>query len=99
MLATTGDLLDGSAEDVLVESEGRRRTTRRLPFVRVDTPHTHGTGCSLSSAMATARVGADDWRSAYARGRPRVDGALQGGPSPGGGPGARPPDHNWVLPR
>ncbi|HMT48869.1 MAG TPA: bifunctional hydroxymethylpyrimidine kinase/phosphomethylpyrimidine kinase, partial [Dietzia sp.] len=99
VLATTGDLLDGSAEDVLVESEGRRRTTRRLPFVRVDTPHTHGTGCSLSSAMATARVGADDWRSAYARVRPWMDGALQGGLSLGVGQGSGPLDHNWFLHR
>lgn len=99
VLATTGDLADGSAEDVLVESEGERRTTRRLPFVRVDTPHTHGTGCSLSSALATARVGAPDWEAAYLRVRPWMDGALLGGLSLEVGGGSGPLDHTWFLHR
>ena len=99
VLATTGDLDDGSAEDVLVESEGRRRTTLRLPFVRIDTPHTHGTGCSLSSALATARVGATDWEAAYRRVRPWMDGALHGGLSLEVGQGSGPLDHTWFLRR
>lgn len=99
VLATTGDLLDGSAEDVLVESEGEHRMTLRLPFVRVDTPHTHGTGCSLSSALATARVGARDWEAAYRRVRPWMDGALHGGLSLNVGQGSGPLDHTWFLRR
>lgn len=99
VLATTGDLLDGSAEDVLVESEGENRMTLRLPFVRVDTPHTHGTGCSLSSALATARVGARDWEAAYRRVRPWMDGALHGGLSLNVGQGSGPLDHTWFLRR
>jgi hydroxymethylpyrimidine/phosphomethylpyrimidine kinase len=99
VLATTGDLEDGSSLDVLVETEGDWRTTRRLPFVRVDTPNTHGTGCSLSSALATARVGAGDWLSAYRRVRPWMDGALQGGLTLGVGRGAGPLDHGWFLHR
>lgn len=99
VLATTGDLEDGSAEDVLVESEAQRRTTLRLPFVRVDTPHTHGTGCSLSSALATARVGAPDWEAAYRRVRPWMDGALHGGLSLDVGQGSGPLDHTWFLRR
>ncbi|MBB0995096.1 MULTISPECIES: bifunctional hydroxymethylpyrimidine kinase/phosphomethylpyrimidine kinase [Dietzia] len=99
VLATTGDLDDGSAEDVLVESEGDRRTTLRLPFVRVDTPHTHGTGCSLSSALATARVGERDWEAAYRRVRPWIDGALHGGLTLEVGRGSGPLDHTWFLHR
>lgn len=99
VLATTGDLEDGSAEDVLVEFGGGWRTTRRLPFLRVDTPHTHGTGCSLSSALATARVGVDDWGAAYRRVRPWLDGALQGGMSLDVGQGSGPLDHTWFLHR
>lgn len=99
VLATTGDLEDGSAEDVMVESEADRRTTLRLPFVRVETPHTHGTGCSLSSALATARVGAPDWEAAYRRVRPWMDGALHGGLSLDVGQGAGPLDHTWFLHR
>ena len=99
VLATTGDLEDGSAEDVLVETEGGRRTTLRLPFVRVDTPHTHGTGCSLSSALATARVGVPDWEAAYRRVRPWMDGALHGGLALEVGRGSGPLDHTWFLHR
>ena len=99
VLGTTGDLEDGSSEDVLVESEAQRRTTLRLPFVRVDTPHTHGTGCSLSSALATARVGAPDWEAAYRRVRPWMDGALHGGLSLEVGQGSGPLDHTWFLRR
>ena len=99
VLATTGDLEDGSAEDVLIESEGERRVTLRLPFIRVDTPHTHGTGCSLSSALATARVGAEDWEAAYRRVRPWLDGALHGGLSLEVGQGSGPLDHTWFFRR
>ena len=99
VLATTGDLEDGSAEDVLVESEGNRRVTLRLPFIRVDTPHTHGTGCSLSSALATARVGTQDWEAAYRRVRPWIDGALHGGLTLEVGRGSGPLDHTWFLHR
>lgn len=99
VLATTGDLDDGSSEDVLVVSAGDRRNTRRLPFVRVDTPHTHGTGCSLSSALATARVVTEDWEAAYRRVRPWIDGALIGGLELGVGQGSGPLDHTWFLHR
>ncbi|AVZ41129.1 bifunctional hydroxymethylpyrimidine kinase/phosphomethylpyrimidine kinase [Dietzia sp. JS16-p6b] len=97
VLATTGDLEDGSAEDVLVRSAGGARPTVRLPFVRVDTPNTHGTGCSLSSALATARVGTADWEAAYRRVRPWMDGALRGGLDLEVGRGAGPLDHTWFL--
>lgn len=97
VLATTGDLQDGSAEDVLVATDGRWRSTRRFPFVRVETPHTHGTGCSLSSALATAQVAAGDWGSGYRRVRPWIDGALQGGLSLDVGRGSGPLDHAWFL--
>ena len=99
VLATTGDLDDGSSEDVMVESAGDRRITRRLPFVRVDTPHSHGTGCSLSSALATARVVTADWEAAYARVRPWLDGALIGGLDLDVGQGSGPLDHTWFLHR
>ena len=99
VLATTGDLEDGSAEDVLVESDGSWRSTRRLPFVRVETPHTHGTGCSLSSALATSRVGAPDWAATYRQVRPWMDGALQGGLTLEVGRGSGPLDHAWFLHR
>lgn len=99
VLATTGDLEDGSSEDILVGADATWRTTRRLPFVRVDTPHTHGTGCSLSSALATARASTNNWEAAYRRVRPWIDGALHGGLTLGVGQGSGPLDHSWFLHR
>ena len=46
-----GGHLDGDALDILY-SEG---IVHRFPTTRIDTPHTHGTGCVLSAAI-TARL-------------------------------------------
>lgn len=97
VLATTGDLEDDSHADILVTNESGETRTERLEFTRVDTPNTHGTGCSMSSALATARVGAQSWREAYERVRPWMDGALLGGLDLEVGGGAGPLDHNWFL--
>lgn len=99
VLATTGDLTDGSSEDLLVEARNGQRRLSRLPFVRVDTPNTHGTGCSMSSALATSRLSAPDWTGAYQLVRPWLDGALRGGLSLDVGKGSGPLDHNWFLHR
>ena len=51
-----GHLTSGGADNACVRPDGR---VHHVPSPRVDTPHTHGTGCSLSSALAT-RLGAGD---------------------------------------
>lgn len=48
-----GGHLSGSADNALVSPEG---AVHRVPCPRIDTPHTHGTGCSLSSSLATRLV-------------------------------------------
>jgi len=95
VLATTGDLEDASHADVLITTEDGRARVEELPFTRIDTPNTHGTGCSMSSALATASVGASSWSEAYARVRPWMDGALLGGLELEVGEGSGPLDHNW----
>lgn len=97
VLATTGDLTDQSHADILVDSPAQQTRVTRLDFERVDTPNTHGTGCSLSSALATASVTTDSWEAAYSRVRPWLDGALHGGLSLDIGAGSGPLDHNWFL--
>lgn len=97
VLATTGDLDDASHADILVTTRGGALDVVELPFTRVETPHTHGTGCSMSSALATARVISEDWQQAYARVRPWMDGALLGGLDLDVGQGSGPLDHNWYL--
>jgi hydroxymethylpyrimidine/phosphomethylpyrimidine kinase len=84
-----GDVL----EDVLVRAEAL--TPLRVPHPRLDTRHTHGTGCTLSSAIAArlacgdsledAVVGAADWlHEAIARAWPL-------------GAGCGPVHHFWAL--
>lgn len=97
VLATTGDLDDSSHADILVTTRGGALDVVELPFTRVETPHTHGTGCSMSSALATARGISEDWQQAYARVRPWMDGALLGGLDLDVGQGSGPLDHNWYL--
>ena len=62
---------------------------------RIDTRHTHGTGCTLSSAIAAnLALGLDD-RSALSRARDYLDGAIRHAPGLGRGHG--PLGHFWRL--
>ncbi len=54
---------------------------------RIDTPHTHGTGCTLASAIATGLGQGLDLRAAIERGRAYVRAALTLAPGLGGGHG------------
>lgn len=60
---------------------------------RIVTRHTHGTGCTLSSAIAAnLALGLDD-RDAIERARAYLEGAIRHAPGLGGGHG--PLDHFW----
>jgi hydroxymethylpyrimidine/phosphomethylpyrimidine kinase len=60
---------------------------------RIDTPHTHGTGCTLSSAItANLALGLAE-REAIELAREYVDGAIRHAPRLGGGHG--PLNHFW----
>ena len=62
---------------------------------RIDTRHTHGTGCTLSSAIAAnLALGLDD-RPALSRARDYLDGAIRHAPGLGRGHG--PLGHFWQL--
>lgn len=54
---------------------------------RIDTPNTHGTGCTLASAIATFLASGDSLTSAVERARTFVRIALQCAPELGEGPG------------
>jgi hydroxymethylpyrimidine/phosphomethylpyrimidine kinase len=64
VLAKGGHLAGDEAPDALVEPDG---TTTEFPGRRIDTTSTHGTGCSLSSAVATLRPRSDSWTEAIGR--------------------------------
>jgi hydroxymethylpyrimidine/phosphomethylpyrimidine kinase len=60
---------------------------------RIDTPHTHGTGCTLSSAIAAnLALGLPD-REAIELAREYLEGAIRHAPGLGGGHG--PLNHFW----
>ncbi|MGI5128764.1 bifunctional hydroxymethylpyrimidine kinase/phosphomethylpyrimidine kinase [Pseudonocardia sp. CA-107938] len=61
VLAKGGHLGGPHAPDALVAPDG---TTTEFATARIDTTNSHGTGCSLSSAVATLRVRLDSWEEA-----------------------------------
>jgi len=61
VLAKGGHLAGPHSPDALVGPDG---ATTEFTAARVDTRNTHGTGCSLSSAVATLRVRTDSWEAA-----------------------------------
>ena len=62
---------------------------------RIDTRHTHGTGCTLASAVATGLAQGQSLEAAAARAWDYVHRAILG--APGLGRGAGPLDHGWTL--
>jgi hydroxymethylpyrimidine/phosphomethylpyrimidine kinase len=62
---------------------------------RIETVHTHGTGCTLSSAIAANLALGHDDRQAITRAREYLDGALRHAPGIGRGHG--PLQHFWRL--
>jgi hydroxymethylpyrimidine/phosphomethylpyrimidine kinase len=85
----TGGHLDGDAVDLL--TDGAVERVLRAP--RIDNPHSHGSGCTLASAIASYLALGDDVETAVGRAKEFVTGAIAAGFSLGGGTG--PVDHGW----
>ena len=68
VLVKGGHLPGRDCPDALVEvaPPGGAARIAQFPGSRIDTVHTHGTGCSLSAALATLRVSRGDWAVAVA---------------------------------
>ena len=80
-----------SADDVLVMADGSHRWFRAA---RIDTANTHGTGCTLSSAIASGLALGKSVEDAVAEAKAYVRGALEAGLDLGQGSG--PLDHMWA---
>lgn len=80
---------DGDAIDILVTSAG----TRPYAAARIETRHTHGTGCTLSAAIAAGLARGQTTEDAIARAKDYVWQALQAGRTLGVGKGNGPLDH------
>jgi hydroxymethylpyrimidine/phosphomethylpyrimidine kinase len=68
---------------------------RLLRGRRLDTPHTHGTGCTLAAALAVGLARGLDVPEAARAAKDYVTGAIAAGYPMGSGPG--PVDQRWVL--
>jgi hydroxymethylpyrimidine/phosphomethylpyrimidine kinase len=86
-----GGHLEGDAVDLLVD----RHTERTWRRPRIDTPHTHGTGCTLSAAIAAGLARGDTLVMAIDRAVRYVGRAIAAAPRLGKGHG---PINHFVSP-
>lgn len=93
-----GGHLDGP-ESVDVWHDAATGETVEVRAPRVDTSSTHGTGCTLSSALAALRPRHDDWLAAVREAKDWLTTALRHGEDLGVGSGAGPVHHFHEQPR
>ncbi len=86
-----GGHLPGNPVDVLVDGD----RVIRFPGERIDSVHTHGTGCTLASAIASRLALGDDVPDAVKAAKAYVTGAIAAGFPLGAGIG--PVDHGWRM--
>jgi hydroxymethylpyrimidine/phosphomethylpyrimidine kinase len=84
VLAKGGHTGDARIVDVLYQPEAR---AVQCDHARIDTPHTHGTGCTLSSAIATLLGHGQPMEHAVRLGRNFVVNAIRAAPGFGAGNG------------
>ncbi|HVY11253.1 MAG TPA: bifunctional hydroxymethylpyrimidine kinase/phosphomethylpyrimidine kinase [Mycobacteriales bacterium] len=89
VLVKGGHLPQGDAVDLLTDGE----VTFELASERLDTVHTHGTGCTLASAIASYLARGDDVPTAVRGAKDFVTAAIGAGFPLGTGIG--PVDHGW----
>ena len=88
-----GGHLDGSPVDLLFNGTD----VIRLPGDRINSEHTHGTGCTLASGIASRLALGDEMPAAVKAAKEYVTGAIAAGFPLGAGIG--PVDHAWRLRR
>ena len=93
VLVKGGHLSGPEVQDLLVDSDGVE--VFRSP--RIDTPHTHGTGCTLASAIATGLAQGLALRNAVARAHAYLQEAIRRAPGLGRGQG--PVEHGHTVKR
>jgi hydroxymethylpyrimidine/phosphomethylpyrimidine kinase len=91
VVITGGDASAGMVEDVVFD--GNRFHEHRV--ARVDSRHTHGTGCTFASAVAAGLALGRELPEAAARAQEYVAGAIAH--APGLGHGRGPLDHFWEV--
>lgn len=90
VLAKGGHLAGSGSPDAVITPAGE---VIQLDAARVATSNVHGTGCSLSSAMAALRTRHEDWVSTTREAKAWVTGALAAADALAVGSGNGPIDH------
>jgi hydroxymethylpyrimidine/phosphomethylpyrimidine kinase len=93
VLLKGGHLAGGTVADLLLQA-GLPPLWMRAP--RIATPNTHGTGCTLSSAIAAHLALSDDLAQAVQQARDFVRGALAAGAHVRTGAGSGPLNHSFA---
>jgi hydroxymethylpyrimidine/phosphomethylpyrimidine kinase len=83
-----GGHLEGDATDLLFDGVG----FHEFPAPRLNTPHTHGTGCTYSAAITAALAQGLSLVDAVARGKWYIHEAIR--TNPGFGHGSGPVNHH-----
>lgn len=93
VLIKGGHLDDDESVDVLADVAG----VHELRGERIRTRNTHGTGCTLSSAIAALRPQREDWLTPIGDAKAWLTGALRGADRLDVGSGSGPVDHAHAL--
>ena len=93
VLLKGGHLPGDTVSDLLVTND---RQPHWMRAARIDTPNTHGTGCTLSSAIASHLALGAPLAQAVELAREYVRGALQAGARVRTGEGSGPLDHSYA---
>ncbi|HEV7369737.1 bifunctional hydroxymethylpyrimidine kinase/phosphomethylpyrimidine kinase [Arenibaculum sp.] len=91
VLLKGGHVEGATVTDLLLTADGEETFTS----ARIDTVHTHGTGCTLASALAAGIAQGLDLRAAVVRARTYVERAIL--TAPGYGTGHGPLNHAWPV--
>ncbi|MGB4780376.1 bifunctional hydroxymethylpyrimidine kinase/phosphomethylpyrimidine kinase [Microbacterium sp.] len=93
VLAKGGHLPGAHLPDALVEAVDGTVAVTEFPGVRVETRNTHGTGCSLSSALATRIAVSGDWVAATQESKQWLTESIRHGAELAVGTGHGPVNH------
>jgi hydroxymethylpyrimidine/phosphomethylpyrimidine kinase len=77
ILIKGGHFTEGDAEDLLYRAGSGRVV--RFPGERIDTRNTHGTGCTLSSAIAAGLARGEDAETAVRKAKDYISSAIRAG--------------------
>lgn len=97
VLVKGGDAASDQASDCLLLDAGGGKEIVWFTGERIRTPNTHGTGCTLSSAIACFLARGFDIRSSVFRAKEFLSTAIERNAEHSPGHGGGPVDHLWPL--